>query len=752
MRGEGEAIMNGYALTLGCALAALSAVCAAAAGAAEPPGSETGDRTDRVSEVVVTATKRDTRLEETPLAITAVDKATIDRQRITDFADVARLTPGLVFTPLSRQESYPSIRGTTMGNGAAGADLGVSVFIDDVPTTGVGDNNPDLFDLQSIEVLRGPQGTLFGRNVTGGAIVVHTLAPSFTPQVKAQATYGNYNLAEFRGYLTGPIIDDTLAGKIAVEYRRQDGYLYDPYLHDHLLSTNLGGARAQVLWTPNSNLKVLLGADYNIDASPYKVQQLVGNFQPSLFPTLYYGPSDANQGIQSKGDARTGGALARIDYTTPVGVLTSISGFRSVDDHVTFSTSADPANQFIQHAIEQDSQFTQELRLASPGDQRLTWVAGLFFLNAERHNQQNFDINVVPGTVISFVPPYSALNFTSNNDQHITVDSFAGFGEANYAFTPKLKLTLGARYTIERKSGHSEVTDTSGLSPDLVSGPYAHTWSAFTPKATLSFQPNAHILGYLTVANGFKSGGYDTSATSVEGLRTPFQPEKVWSYEAGIKVSAFDNRLVVNAAGYYADYTNLQVNAFNQQLLQYVTANAGVARVPGVELEVFANPLHWLTLNSSYSYIGANYTRYIGTADFSGHQIPFDPKNQFHFGGEIHFVAQALAGGTVRIGGDVTYQSRLYFDDANDEQPFILDHTAIDGLVNLHATWTSADEAWEVSLWGKNVTNERSIVYSTELTVFYASFPEYTSPARNSIHVLDWSQPAFFGITLTYKH
>lgn len=739
------------ALMAGCALGAMAGTARAVA--ADAAASEGADHAPTIAEVVVTATKRDTKLEETPIAITAVTQEAIDRQRLYNFTDIAQLAPGLVYTPLSRQESYPSIRGTTMGNGAAGADLAVSVFIDDVPTTGVGDDNPDLFDLQSIEILRGPQGTLFGRNVTGGAIVVRTLTPSFTPQLKAQVTYGNYNLAEFRGYATGPIFPGELAGKVAVEFRRQDGVLHDPYLNKDIKGTLLGGGRAQVLWTPNERLRVLLGGDFNIDGSDYKVQQLDGNFQPSLFPTLFYGPNDANQGIASRGDARTGGALARIDYSTPWGTLTSISGVRLVDDNVTFSTSAEPANQFIQHAYEQDQQFTEELRFASTGEGHLTYVAGLFFLDAHRRNRAAFDIHVVPDTLISFIDPFSALDFTSNNDQHITVQSYAAFGEANLAITPRLKLTLGARYTVESKSGHSEVTDTSGLSPDLISGTYSKTWSAFTPKATLSFQATDHLLAYVTAANGFKSGGFDTSATTVEGLRTPFQPEKVWSYEAGVKVTAFSQRLVVNADAYYADYTNLQLNAFDQNLLQNVTTNAGVSRIPGFELEIAANPLHWLSLNGSYTYMDAKYTRYIGPdgADFSGNQIAFDPKSQLHFGGEVHFQAAALAGGTLRLGGDVTYQSKRYFDDANDELPFILDNTPIKGLVNLHATWTSPNGAWEVSLWGKNVTDTRYIIYSTELTAFYATIDEFFSPAQNSIHVMDWSDPRMFGVTLTYR-
>ena len=704
-----------------------------------------------LSEVVVTATRRDTKLEQTPIAITAFSGAAVDQQRLYNVADVAEKSPGLVFTALSRQEAYLSIRGTTVGNDAAGANLGVSVFIDDVPTTGIGDNNPDLFDLQSIEVLRGPQGTLFGQNVTGGALVINTLKPSFTPHESVQATYGNYNLGELRAYVTGPITD-TLAGKITFEGRRQDGYLDNPIRQDHALSTNDVGIRSQLLWTPTSKLHVLLGVDYNDDNSPYKAQQLDGNFQPALFPHLSYSPSDVNQGLKLKGNAQTGGALARIDYDTPIGTLTSISGYRYVHDHTFFSTSAEPFDELPHHQVGKDYQLTQEVRLASPSDRRLTWVAGLFYLTSHRENNGTYNVNVLPGTLVSNVDPYSALKFDATNDQSIDWHSYAAFGEANYALTRKLKLTFGARYTDEDKEGHDDVTDTSGLSPVLVTPQYAHRWTGFTPKVSLSYQPTPHILAYATYATGFKSGGYDTSGTTIQGLETPFKPETVDSYEVGYKITALHNRLTVNGDVYYADYTNLQVQQYDQAILQFVTGNAGRAKIPGVEIEAEYDPLSWLSFNGSYTYIHSNYTNYSDQngGNFSGHQIPFTARTHLNVGTEVHFVSPRLGGGEVRLGGDVTYQSRKFFTDQNNDQPFITDNTPENGILNLKASWTSPDKSLEVLLWGKNVTDQRSLIFATDLTPFYANVPEYLS-GQDNMYVVNWTPPAMFGITLTYK-
>jgi iron complex outermembrane receptor protein len=713
----------------------------------------TPDSGIELSEVLVTATKRQTRLQDTPIAISVFTPEQIEGQRLYNFSDIAERAPGLEFIPYSRQEAYVSIRGTTTNSAAAGADLGVTVFIDDVPTIGVGDNDPDLFDLSSIEVLRGPQGTLFGRNVTGGALVVHTLPPSFTLHESAEVTYGTDNLAEIRSYVTGPIDTDTLAGKVAVQYRRQDGIIDNVDLGTGALSTNAGSGRAQLLWTPTGDLKILFGGDFSKDGSPYKTTQLIGNFQPSLLPPLSYSPDNTNEAIRGTGDARNGGGLIRVDFTNPLGILTAITGYRDIDDKNYHSTSGEPANQLLQYATQQGHQFTEEVRLASPeAQQRLTWVGGLFFLNAVRDYGTQYDLDVLPGVVASFASPYKALTFTSISDQHVTSYSYAAFGEAAYALTDAIKLTLGARLTREEKSGHSEVYDTSGLDTPLIAPHYSHSWNAFNPKATLSWQPLPRLLTYLTASTGFKSGGYDTTGTTVAGLETSFKPERVTNYEGGFKWTAPNDRLSLAIAGYYADYKDLQVNEYNQQLLQFVTANAGRSKIPGAEVEAFGKPFEWLTLNASYSYIGADYTSYqAGQADYSGHQIPFDAKDQYHFGGEVHFGVAPLGGGEIKMGADVTYRTKTYFDDQNDTPEFILRNTVIRGLVNAHATWVSARADWQVSLWGKNITDSRYLVVASDLTPFYASPAEYFSPAGNKMFAGDWNPRSMFGLSVTFK-
>jgi len=761
----GEIIMTRYlyAMTL-VIVGALALPPAGSASEKEKEGEEENESHPQLSEIIVTATRRETDLEKTPVAVTAFSAADIASQRIYNVSDIASKVPGLVFLSPDHDESYLSIRGTTVGNDAAGANLGVSMFIDDVPTTGVGDNSPDLFDLQSIEVLRGPQGTLFGQNVTGGAVIIHTLTPSFTPHASVQATYGAYNLGELRAYFTGPITDQ-LAGKLTFQGRRQDGYLNNVYLHDHTPDTHDGAVRGQLLWEPGQNWRILFGIEYRNDTSSPRVTQIIANFQPSLFPSLSYNPNDTNQAINATGRQRSGNAIAKIEYDASFGTLTSISGYRHVGNHGFHSTDGSPFDTLPQMTNSADTQYTQEFRVTSNTDQRLIWVGGLFGLVSSRNNFSTYYPNLLPDSLVALFggPPYSALTFTSSTNQTIEWHSYAAFGEASYQISDPLKVTVGGRYTREYKGGNSQFfVVPSGLVPDLLTPSYSHSWSDFTPKVSLSFQPTDVFLAYATFSEGFKSGGYDTSGASASGsvaaLETPFKQETVKSYELGGKLVALDKRLDLNVAAFYADYTDLQVNEYNPALLQSVTANAGRAKIPGVEIEINSLPTNWLSVKAGYSFMNAVYADYVIPADnqgnpavsFNGHQIPFAAKHHANLSAEIHLPSPYF-GGEVRFGGDVTYQSKRYFTDQNDDADFVTKNTVIRQMLNVHATWTSADEAWSVMLWGKNVNNTHTLTAVTNVNPFFMGVAD-AGGTNSNLYVGNYTAPAFYGITVTYKH
>ena len=716
--------------------------------AAQTAQAETGKNVGVLEEVLVTATRRETKLSETPISMSVVTAEQIDHQRIVNFSDVELAVPNLVYTEITRQETFFSIRGTGVDNDTPGSDTGVSVFVDGVPRTGVHDHNPDLFDLQSIEVLRGPQGTLFGRNTTGGAVIIRTLAPSFEPTYKGQLTYGNDNLVEANGLATGPLVADVLAGKVSFLLHGRDGYIDNSVQNRKSGREKSGSLRAQLLWTPAQSVRVVFGGDYLRDTSESRLGLLESTFVPSLFPTLQFGPEVTNAALTPRGSNTIVGLSATADWSTAAGTLTSISGYRAVTASLTYAPLGDPVTELLSEQQVKDRQYSEEIHFASPTGRRLSWLGGLFFLHVNRLDDDLYTVFPTPGTVISFLYPPGAQ---SAHNQEVLTTSRAVFGEATYALRDTLDLTVGGRYSSERRSGHSEVT------PTEASGPYAHSWSAFTPKATLAFKPSAQLLAYATVAKGFTSGGFDASASTNAGLRTPFNPETVLNYELGTKITARDRTLNIDAAVFLADYKNLQRTAFDSDpsVNAYRTTNAAKARVKGIEAQFTWLPAKWLTVGADYAYTDAKYREYNvlqndgSIISYSGNTLPQTPKQQVHLAGEVT-TPWSTAGGVVVAGADYTYRSEIQFVDANDTPQAILNETRFNGIVNLHLGWRSANEKFVFNLFAKNVSDKRALISFPDFTPYFATFPELGNP-QDHIYLTRYIPGRIIGVTVTVR-
>jgi iron complex outermembrane receptor protein len=566
---------------------------------------------------------------------------------------------------------------------------------------------------------------------------------------KAQLTYGSDNLAELNAIITGPLVAQTLAGKVAIAGHRRDGNI------DNIVTAREDGAersasvRAQLLWLPRDHLKILFGGDYFRDTSDSRAGLLDATFHPVLFPTLEYGPDVTDSAFRPQASNTIVGVSATLDWATTAGTMTSISGYRSVRPDITYSALGDPYTELLAAQTVRDRQFSEELHFASNGGRRFSYLVGLFYLHLNRLDDTLYTANPVPGTVLSFLYPPGAQ---SSHNQEVLTESRAVFGEGTYKFLDTLDVTVGARYSSERRSGHSEITPTES------SGPYEHTWSSFTPKLTLAYRPADGLLTYATVAKGFQSGGFDASAGTSEALRTPFSPETVINYELGVKAFALDRRLSANVAVFLADYKDLQRTAFdsNPAVNAYRTTNAGKARVKGVELDTSYLPARGLKLAATYAYTDARYRQYLalqdnGTMiDYSGNTLPQTPKQQVHFSTEIS-VPWAAAGGMLLAGADYTYRSQIQFVDANDTPQLILDKTRYDGIVNLHAGWQSSPGNVWVNVFAKNVTDKRALVSFPDFTPYFTTFAEFSNPA-NHIYLTRYSPRRLIGISLTLQY
>jgi iron complex outermembrane recepter protein len=707
----------------------------------------------RLEEVVVTATRREVSAQDVPISMTVLSGSDMEQKRVISLDDVTKLVPGVIYVPNSGAEGYISIRGAETLDDSTGTDQSVALFVDDVSATSVADFDRDLFDIDHVEVLKGPQGTFFGRNAANGVVSIYTRQPTFTSESKAELTYGNYNLVEAKGMVNTPIVADTVAARFTVTAHARDAYIADPILDDHLGYQNRWAATGKLLFTPSQSLKAVLAFDYLYEKNS-SATWILGNFQPMLDPGLSYSTAQSNQGILGYQDARRWGLSGRIDWTSGIGTLTSITGYRNVYAVSGNSITADPPNIAVSYIHEQDKQFTEELRLASPSDRRLTWVAGLYYLHSDRDRPTPIDFNVIPGTLLSFA--VTTPQFIAVIDQNTTTTSAAGFGDATYAFVDELKLSLGGRYTYEKKSGSSFINPGTVISGPAIGAVYSNSWSAFTPRVALTYQPNQELMAYATFSEGFQSGGYNVQGSTEQALNTPFAPENVYNYEVGAKWDGWGHRLQANLAAFLQRTKNLQVVQYVGQTLSFQTTNAGEAEVKGVEAEINAAVAPPLTLGVAYTYLHGRFTDYVinngpgvPETDYTGNKIPYTPMQSVTATVDLHFDVAPLRG-RLSLRADYTYRSEYELDAANDIPQFIRDETAWHGLVNAYAGWTRQDGRWEVRLWGKNITNIRYTTFGADTTPYYESLAEFNNPA-NSIFLMTPNAVRSFGITVDWK-
>ncbi len=682
-----------------------------------PPQAATPDQ-QGLSDIIVTGSREGARsLQRTPIAVSVVSSALLESQGISNVKDVVGYVPNL---SVSRNISGSII--TLRGIGANSGEPSVTTQVDGVYIA----NSiafTDFFDVDRIEVLRGPQGTLYGRNATGGTINVISRQPSDRFEGKARLSYGNYNAVEASGYVTGPLTDQ-LSASIALNYSGHDPYFRNIAPGGHgIASGNSGGGRLQLRWAPSSNFTATTRADYS------KVDQWYESYDHLLAPATAPAPLanslvgsyrdvalNANQKIKVK----DGGISEDINWQISNHLtLTSITAWRRFLSTAYNDNDATEVNALLFRSTSDARQFTQEVDLKYSSD-RLNIVAGAFYFNLQSR----------PGSFVQ--QPPSAITPAARAVARgafgtIYTDSFAVFGQLDYEIVRDLKLVIGLRYTTETNRFDQNFQTTS-LNPATLgaSSPgfpvifsIRRKDDALTPKFALNYQANDDVLLFASATKGFKSGGFNSQATvpSTAG----YAPELIWSYEAGTKTEWFDKRLRLNLTGFYYDYTDLQV----RQLLgpgNSAIANAASAKVKGVELEVVVKPASALQISGSVSYLDAKYDKFpaaaipgafapyvpnqncvagVCTINVSGNQLSDAPKWTGLFAIDYSPRIGAYKA-TAHLDGQVT--SSRYFDLSNiplSRQPSY-------GLLNASLGF-GPDKArsWTLELFARNLTDKK---------------------------------------------
>ncbi len=751
---------------LALAAASCAALMAGApAFAAETPAEPAATPDDAVGldSVVVTARRREEDAQTVPVAVSAFGGAQLEKARAYNVRDLQQLSPSLSVSVTNPRNTSINIRG--LGNNVSvyndGLQSAVGVYLDQVYLGRPGQAVFDLADLDSVQVLRGPQGTLFGKNTSAGALVIATKEPKFTPEFAADVTGGNYNYFQAHLALAGPIVDDKLAFRVALANTQRDGYMTNVYDGSKTQDYHDFGGRVQFLLTPNEKLKIKLSGDYGQQYSNTAASVLTGLFtnyadDSTAYPNGFLARS-ARVGytppaidpearlvtVNSKNSyfETHGGVSAIVDYSLDGATITSVTGYRAWHWRPHNDGDGTTASALLDaHQDNDQQQFSQELRIRSEGDRKVDYVAGLYYfwqdLEAKAvtyYGPQAADWFLAPAAASATVRAAALNNYSIVSHSSPETNSAAAFAQGTWHVTDRFDVTGGLRYTYEKMTGWFNQTawgaDLSGLgAADQATAialrarfGAANSFSSetsgdsLTGNVTLAYTFEGGPLLYATYARGYKAGGLNLSNINTSGANAVdpvIDPETIDSYEAGLKSTWLDRRLTANLALFWTEdegYQTTSINLINN--VSYLT-NAGSVRSRGVELDVRAAPIEGLTLYGSTTYNDASYTSYERAAcpielhlttycDLSGRRLPGVSLWAASTGGEYRRAAGTWRGAALEgyAGYDASYRSSYYTTAADSEYSKIKGYT----LLNLRAGIGSEDGRWDLQVWGRNV-------------------------------------------------
>jgi iron complex outermembrane recepter protein len=701
---------------IGSASLATCWMMAAIPAQADPAQAETAPIAG-LEEVVVTATKTGaTNLQDTPLAIQAFTAEQLAVRGIQNISGVAPYTPGVQLSDLTGY-SQLFIRGVGSNTVFIGSDPSSTVQLDGIYLARPLTYLMDFIDVDQVEVLKGPQGTLYGRNSVGGTMNVTSRAPSTTPTGELQVSGGNYNAFGLQGYLSGPITDSGILGSIAFNRARHSPYLDNVSTGGGVENEDHYGARGQLLFPLGSTTSLTLRGDYEYsnDSLGGAPKLLVHDGVP-LDDSVLGNYHKVSLNLPNLTTLRTYGVAADFkaqpydDFT-----IRSLTAYRHLSGSM--DTDADASSLNVLRTLIspiKEQQLSEELDFNGKTD-RLTYVYGLYYFHED---------DAEPLTLS--VPAFHVSNIVRGS---LRDESEAVFGQLEYHFTQKISAIAGLRYTYETKhySAASKWTLSDSFDPTIAAAapvigppffapPFAistsRSYNALTPKFGLNYRPTDNLLVYASATRGFKSGGFDYGAPDAADAMRGFQPEYLWSYEIGVKSDWLDKRVRLNADAFLYRYSNLQVEVFVPPA-NAVTENAAAARIEGLETELTVRPIPELTLYANLAWLHARYTSYpgayvtkFGAFNASGKALDHAPNFTTVFGGT--YTAKLGNIGSAFLGADYHWQSQVFFTPANAGVGTVTNYPeqqASYGILSARVGWASADEHWTAAVIGSNLTN-----------------------------------------------
>lgn len=703
--------------------------------ASEPPAAEATAAPDNegqdtaTGEIVVTARRVEESLQRVPASVSAFNERALDRLQATDTTGLQGAVPNLniVQGRGSSNATNIYIRGVGQPDALQTFDPAVGVYVDDVYLSRIRGNQLDLLDVERIEVLRGPQGTLYGKNTIGGAIKFVSRRPGQDARANIQTTIGSFGQFDVRGAASGPL-GPTLAAGIAVQRASNDGFVKDEVLDRRYNDKDGFGVRGTLAFTPSSALRIDLTADHSKDNAGLNVGRPVNNLTTFSGTTLVVSNPVGSGDYEWKGRTTPGlpnstklkhrGLSGTIAYdATDALTLKSITAYRKLntDDFIDIdATQYEVGDVFV--GVDQ-KQFSQEFQ-AAYNTERLKAVVGLYYLREDVGSHQEAYADDL------FGPVFLNTGFLRTIDDNLTTKSYAAFANASYEIVDNVRLSAGIRRTRETKD-YDRTTSTFYSKLPAFNATYAFApprgeWNDTSPMASIDWQVTPATLLYGRVAKGFKSGGFNGRANSL-AESTAYDPEKALSYEAGFKTS-IARQLRLNGALFTGTYKDFQARVSGLDtdpstglpLAVLSVINAGKLRLRGAELEASWTPIQNLLLDTQLGYLDAEYqefddARFTAFGGSRAFQRPaFAPKWTARIGAQYGF--DLSGGGSVTVGGQSRYKSRTALAVDNT---LVNSAVEIEGLFQdsywLHdarVVWEDASKRYSVGVYGNNLTDK----------------------------------------------
>lgn len=720
-----------FPLYAAVAPAVLSALAPAPAVAQESPETEADG-----GDIIVTAQRRSENLQDVPMSITALSADTLAQAGITATSDLAKVAPGVTMTFFGAF-LQPSVRGITSTGANLGENSNVALYIDGVYQPQQIATLIDLPDIEQIEILKGPQGALYGQNATGGAILVSSMAPSFNLKGKLSASYGNYNDVQLRGYVTGPL-SETVAASLSASFQDRDGFRRHVVTGERDKGLNAKVVRGKVLFEPAKGTKITASAYYakRVDSAMYAGFALANNSigyaadlsafgipLPVPASPRATGPKQFSASPDVFTKIRSAGANLRAEFDLGAGTLTSTSGY--FDNRINYLADVDGTAVNIGESRASPLTgkfFVNDTNFASREFGPAQFLAGVFYLDGKETFGENIFELQFPN-----LPPAAKIPLFAVN-QHARVEKriVAGYAEVTVKPTERLTFTAGGRYTSERQRTFSDLLN-SVPQPAVVEYPGDPvTFSKFTPRVTARYEitPDANL--YASWGRGFKSGVVNTTDFTLD----PVKPETIDAYEVGAK-GRIAEVLRFNVAAFLYDYTNLQAVVFVPGRA-YITQNAASARVKGVDFDLGWQVTPGLTLSAGVSFLDANYRRFADaaafaptgtgnlqiTTDLSGGRLLRAPKFSGNF--SANYEVEVGAG---RIGAyGLLYHSSAYGMEPSNRLRQRA-YTTVDGELSFAPNGL---DGVRFVLWGKNLGDKAYL--SSTLASTLGDVASYASP------------------------